>query len=166
MNTNPLTPIGCGWSRNSYRKMFWKLFRITQSGTPSIICGFEAKRLFGNLWWVNLKSFRAYCNRYHGGTFNRGKVTKRKKWTCRITALQNLYQERKSDMSYTDYYSPRFRTREDALKYADCIRLKKTVPPGLRIFPFIIRNNLGHEETVENPEYRNASYEQRLVMLV
>jgi len=74
MNAKQLTPIGCGFTRTTYRRLFWKLFRITQSGPPEIMLGFKATRLFGNFWWVDMKSFRAYCDRYHG-TFERVEIT-------------------------------------------------------------------------------------------
>lgn len=56
--------------------------------------------------------------------------------------------------------NPRFRNEEEALRYLDCVRNRKPVPPEIWVFPFIqTRNGL----VIRNPEYENAPFEAALV---
>lgn len=68
-------------------------------------------------------------------------------------------------MKITKFYGflPRFRNKEDALKYIECVKDRKPVPAEIWIFPFVERENLGHIESIPNQEYKDAPYECRLI---
>lgn len=56
---------------------------------------------------------------------------------------------------FSNVLLPRFRTREDADKFMDCIRNRSPLPPEIMIVPFI---RIGDVAKM-NPEYQNAHYE-------
>ncbi len=53
----------------------------------------------------------------------------------------------------------RFRTREDADLFMECMRDKKPFPPEKHIWPFVIIGDCA----CTNPEYRDAPFEQKFI---
>jgi len=62
-------------------------------------------------------------------------------------------------VKFNNQLLPRFRTKEDGLKYMECVQLKKPLPTDIWIWPFIQVEGT----TVVNPEYADAPFEAKLL---
>lgn len=56
-------------------------------------------------------------------------------------------------------YPPRFKTKEDGLKYMECVKNRTPVPEEIWVWPFIEIKGVSWP----NPEYKNAPYEANVV---
>ena len=60
-----------------------------------------------------------------------------------------------SGRKFSNILLPRFRNKQDALEFMECVRLQKNVRPEIWVWPFV---RIG-DAIVMNPEYRDAPFE-------